>query len=187
MKKFTILLLTLIFTLSLSAIVMANVSLGMTGTRVASVQNMLIGTGYLTDGADGVFGSGTQAAVQRFQADHGLTADGIVGTQTMNALSTASGQPIPVDNTIVMEATAYTADDPGNSGYTATGQPLAYGMVSVDPNVIPLGSQLYIEGYGYAVAADTGGGIVGNRIDLAMDSVSNALNFGRRDVVVHVL
>lgn len=60
MKKFTILLLTLIFTLSLSAIVMANVSLGMTGTRVASVQNMLIGTGYLTDGADGVFGSGTQ-------------------------------------------------------------------------------------------------------------------------------
>ena len=178
MKKFTILLLTLIFTLSLSAIVMANVSLGMTGTRVASVQNMLIGTGYLTDGADGVFGSGTQA---------GLTADGIVGTQTMNALSTASGQPIPVDNTIVMEATAYTADDPGNSGYTATGQPLAYGMVSVDPNVIPLGSQLYIEGYGYAVAADTGGGIVGNRIDLAMDSVSDALNFGRRDVVVHVL
>ena len=169
MKKFTILLLTLIFTLSLSAIVMANVSLGMTGTRVASVQNMLIGTGYLTDGADG------------------LTADGIVGTQTMNALSTASGQPIPVDNTIVMEATAYTADDPGNSGYTATGQPLAYGMVSVDPNVIPLGSQLYIEGYGYAVAADTGGGIVGNRIDLAMDSVSDALNFGRRDVVVHVL
>ena len=132
---------------------------------------MLIGTGYLTDGADGVFGSGTQAAVQRFQADHGLTADGIVGTQTMNALSTASGQPIPVDNTIVMEATAYTADDPGNSGYTATGQPLAYGMVSVDPNVIPLGSQLYIEGYGYAVAADTGGGIVGNRIDLAMESV----------------
>ena len=64
---------------------------------------------------------------------------------------------------------------------------MAYGMVSVDPNVIPLGSQLYIEGYGYAVAADTGGGIVGNRIDLAMDSVSDALNFGRRDVVVHVL
>lgn len=187
MKKYTILLLTLLFTLSFSIIVMANVSLGMTGTRVASVQNMLIGTGYLTDGADGVFGSGTQAAVQRFQADHGLTVDGIVGTQTMNALSAASGQPIPVDNTIVMEATAYTADDPGNSGYTATGQPLAYGVASVDPDVIPLGSRLYIEGYGYAVAADTGGAIVGNRIDLAMDSVADALNFGRRDVVVHVL
>jgi 3D (Asp-Asp-Asp) domain-containing protein len=187
LKKYTILLLTLLFTLSFSIIVMANVSLGMTGTRVASVQNMLIGTGYLADGADGVFGSGTQAAVQRFQADHGLTVDGIVGTQTMNALSAASGQPIPVDNTIVMEATAYTADDPGNSGYTATGQPLAYGVASVDPDVIPLGSRLYIEGYGYAVAADTGGAIVGNRIDLAMDSVADALNFGRRDVVVHVL
>lgn len=187
MKKYITLLFTLLFTLACSVMVMANVSLGMTGTRVESVQNMLIGTGYLTGGADGVFGSGTQSAVQRFQADHGLAADGIVGTQTMNALSTASGQPISVDNTIVMEATAYTADDPGNSGYTATGQPLAYGVVSVDPDVIPLGSQLYIEGYGYAVAADTGGSIVGNRIDLAMDSVDDALNFGRRNVVVHVL
>ena len=60
-------------------------------------------------------------------------------------------------------------------------------MVSVDPDVIPLGSQLYIEGYGYATAEDTGGSIVGNRIDLAMDSITEALNFGRREVVVYVL
>ena len=86
-----------------------------------------------------------------------------------------------------MEATAYTAEDGGGDGYTATGQYLQRGMVAVDPDVIPLGSQLYIEGYGYAVAADTGGAIVGDRIDLAMDSTSEALNFGRRDVVVYVL
>lgn len=60
-------------------------------------------------------------------------------------------------------------------------------MVAVDPSVIPLGTQLYIEGYGYAVAADTGGAINGNHIDLAMDSVSEALDFGRQQVVVHVL
>lgn len=67
------------------------------------------------------------------------------------------------------------------------GHQLKRGCVSVDPNVIPLGSRLYIEGYGYAVADDTGGSIVGNRIDLAMDSNAEALNFGRKDVVVHVL
>ena len=69
----------------------------------------------------------------------------------------------------------------------ANGHRLQRGMVAVDPDVIPLGTQLYIEGYGYAVADDTGGAIVGNRIDLAMDSTSEAENFGRRDVVVYVL
>ena len=132
---------------------------------------------------------------EQFQADHGLTADGVVGSQTMEALSEASGRPIPEESSstegyqrrLVMEATAYTAADGGGDGYTATGQYLQRGMVAVDPDVIPLGSQLYIEGYGYAVAADTGGAIVGDRIDLAMDSTSEALDFGRRDVVVYVL
>lgn len=88
---------------------------------------------------------------------------------------------------IVMEATAYTAAEGSGTGLTATGQPLQRGMVAVDPDVIPLGTQLYVEGYGYAVAADTGGAIVGNHIDLAMDSVSEALDFGRQQVVVHIL
>ena len=113
----------------------------------------------------------------------------------MEALSEASGRPIPEESSstegyqrrLVMEATAYTAADGGGDGYTATGQYLQRGMVAVDPDVIPLGSQLYIEGYGYAVAADTGGAIVCDRIDLAMDSTSEALDFGRRDVVVYVL
>ena len=51
-------------------------------------------------------------------------------------------------------------------GITRSGMPLTKGIVAVDPNVIPLGTRLYIPGYGFAVAADTGGGIVGDRIDL---------------------
>jgi uncharacterized protein YabE (DUF348 family)/3D (Asp-Asp-Asp) domain-containing protein len=51
-------------------------------------------------------------------------------------------------------------------GITATGVPVTKGIVAVDPNVIPLGTRLYIPGYGFAVAADTGGGIIGNMIDL---------------------
>ncbi|WP_301859930.1 peptidoglycan-binding protein [uncultured Megasphaera sp.] len=177
-----------------SSLVCAKVEIGMTGSVVQSVQYMLMDTGYLADGADGAFGPATEAAVKRFQADYGLDVDGIVGSQTMAALSEASGREIPAESEnsgyqqrIVMDATAYTADDPGNSGYTATGKRLQRGMVSVDPSVIPLGTQLYVEGYGYATAEDTGGAIYGNRIDLAMDSTDEALNFGRQDVVVYVL
>jgi 3D (Asp-Asp-Asp) domain-containing protein len=190
-----LILLTALFVFACCSLVCAKVEMGMSGSVVQSVQYMLQDTGYLSDGADGVFGNATANAVERFQTDHGLDADGVVGSQTMAALSEASGREIPNEaenaegyqRRIVMEATAYTADDPGNSGYTANGHRLQHGMVSVDPDVIPLGTQLYVEGYGYAVADDTGGAIVGNRIDLAMDTTSEALDFGRRDVVVYVL
>jgi 3D (Asp-Asp-Asp) domain-containing protein len=62
-----------------------------------------------------------------------------------------------------------------------------YGLVAVDPRVIPLGTHLYVEGYGFALAADTGGAIKGNRIDLCYDSVAFANRFGRKKVRVHVL
>lgn len=195
MRNRILVLLTALFVCAFSSLVCAKVEMGMSGSVVQSVQYMLEDTGYLSDGADGIFGDGTATAVRRFQADHGLDVDGIVGSQTMAALSETSGREVPAEpensggyqQRIVMEATAYTADDPGSSGYTAGGHRLERGLVSVDPDIIPLGTKLYIEGYGYAVADDTGGAIVGNRIDLAMDSTGEALDFGRRDVVVYVL
>lgn len=63
-------------------------------------------------------------------------------------------------------ATWYTAASAGGGGITATGVPVTKGIVAVDPRVIPLGTRMYIPGYGYGVAADTGGGIIGNMIDL---------------------
>lgn len=88
-----------------------------------------------------------------------------------------------------MVATAYTADSAQfePTGRTATGMPARYGVVAVDPRVIRLGSRLFIPGYGTAIAADTGGAIVGNRIDLCMDSYRSALNWGRQPVKVYVL
>ncbi len=86
-----------------------------------------------------------------------------------------------------MVATAYTANCYGCSGTTASGQRAGHGIVAVDPRVIPLGSHLYIPGYGHAVAGDTGGAIHGNRVDLGFNSNADAMQFGRRSVTVYVL
>ena len=88
-----------------------------------------------------------------------------------------------------MEATAYTAwtATSNPTGRTASGTPAGYGVVAVDPRVIRLGSHVFVPGYGLAVASDTGGAIVGNRIDLCMESVRDALIFGRRPVKVYVV
>lgn len=84
---------------------------------------------------------------------------------------------------------------PGDKGYgiTASGMYARRGCVAVDPKVIPLGTRLYIEApdgswsYGEAIAADTGGAIKGNKIDLFMDSYTECINFGRRSAIVYVL
>ena len=88
---------------------------------------------------------------------------------------------------IQMVATAYTPYCTGCSGITASGRPAGHGIVAVDPRVIPLGTRLYIPGYGYAIAGDTGGAIVGYRIDLGYTSYRDAMQFGRRAVTVYRL
>jgi 3D (Asp-Asp-Asp) domain-containing protein len=92
-----------------------------------------------------------------------------------------------VRGAMLMLATAYTADCAGCGGMTAIGRRAGFGIVAVDPRIIPLGTRLYIPGYGLAIAGDTGGDIVGNRIDLGFDSQRGALLFGRRDVTVYRL
>lgn len=90
----------------------------------------------------------------------------------------------------VMEATAYDPGPKSNypfTGITARGTKARYGVVAVDPRVIPLGSRLYIPGYGEAVAEDTGSAIKGNRIDLCFETLPEAVRFGRRPMQVYVL
>lgn len=87
------------------------------------------------------------------------------------------------DRAVYMTASAYTY----TGRNTACGLQPAVGLVAVDPKLIPLGSRLYIEGYGYATAADTGGAIKGNRIDLFMEDEGQCRSWGRRSVKVYVL
>ena len=86
-----------------------------------------------------------------------------------------------------MEATAYLPGDGDGRGITATGIKATWGVVAVDPKVIPLGSRVYVPGYGFAIAADTGGAIKGRKIDLCMEDYGQAIQFGRRPVEVYVL
>ena len=90
---------------------------------------------------------------------------------------------------MTMTATAYDPYNCGGSGSgrTASGIRAGRGVVAVDPRVIRLGTKLYIEGYGFAVAGDTGGAIKGRKIDLGHDSNRSARQFGRKKVVVHVI
>ncbi|WP_144460956.1 3D domain-containing protein [Siminovitchia fortis] len=92
--------------------------------------------------------------------------------------------------TMKVRATAYTAKCKGCSGITATGINLKKNpnakVISVDPKQIPLGSKVYVEGYGMAIAGDTGGAIKKNKIDLHMPTKKKALNWGVRTVKIKV-
>ncbi len=70
---------------------------------------------------------------------------------------------------------------------TAIGLKPKYGVIAVDPRVIPLRSKLYVEGYGYGIAGDTGSAIKGNRIDLCFDTHREAVRYGRKSVKVYIL
>ncbi len=95
--------------------------------------------------------------------------------------------PIRFKNRMIMEASAYTPFDDGQSGITASGIPAKRGIVAVDPRVVPLGTRVYVPGYGVAIAADTGGAIKGSKIDLCIEDYNEAIRFGRRKVEVYIL
>ena len=125
----------------------------------------------------------------------------IVEKGTLTMVATSRGDNIRYSKVITMNATAYdmsfqsTGKRPGDKyyGITASGTKLRPGVVAVDPNVIPLGTKLYIESidktsdYGYASAEDRGGSIKGNKIDLFFESAQAVKKFGRRTVKVYIL
>ncbi len=107
-----------------------------------------------------------------------------------------ASRPTNYSKVEVFEATAYDASPADNgpwAGVTSTGMPMGYGVIAVDPSVIPYGTKMYIEScdgkyvYGYAIAGDCGGAIKGKRVDLFYWSRSQCLDFGRRSVNIYFL
>lgn len=90
-----------------------------------------------------------------------------------------------------VSASAYTASCAGCSGITKTGLNLKKNpglkVIAVDPRVIKLGTKVYVDGYGYAVAGDIGGAIKGNKIDVFIPTKSAALKWGRKNVKIKIL
>lgn len=159
----------------------------MRGENVKIVQKLLSEAGFYNGDIDGIFGNETLNAVKTYQFSKGLLVDGVVGEETLKFLKRSDNKTDRKMRSIVMHASAYSAFDPGNGKYTANGTLLKKGIAAVDPSVIPLGTRLFIPGYGEAIADDVGGSIKGNRIDLAFDSRDDALQFGVRNVIVYIV
>ena len=107
-------------------------------------------------------------------------------TETTQAAAASSNQG---GYYLTVEATAYSYNEAGLSSYTADGTNLVSepNVIAVDPSVIPLGSYVEIPGYGIFRAADTGGAIYGNRIDVHLVNLNDVYNFGRRTITIRVL
>lgn len=113
------------------------------------------------------------------------------GSVGSNTITTASGAVYSYTRALTVSATAYSCE--GYTGYTYSGTVARVGAIAVDPNVIPLGTKMYVVSndgqyvYGYCVAEDIGGGIKGNRIDLYFDTFDECWDFGVRDCTVYIL
>lgn len=107
----------------------------------------------------------------------------IIAVGTLRTVN-RGGSNLRYREVIDARATAYNSM---TGVYTATGHKAAYGVVAVDPRVIPLGTRLYVENYGYATALDVGGAIKGNRIDVFLPTEAECRKWGVRTVKVYIL
>lgn len=116
----------------------------------------------------------------------------VLGTLPVLPVS-RGGDPVPYTKVVKMRATAYSPTGGATSAYTASGRKAvrgsgeAYSTIAVDPGVIPYGTKVFVQGYGFAVAADTGSAIVGNTIDVFFNTKQEALNWAVKYVNVYIL
>ncbi|WP_096516041.1 3D domain-containing protein [Clostridium perfringens] len=126
--------------------------------------------------------------IESLKAEEAAKNNASNSSGTLNSAS--SSQPSSdgkYKKTLSMEATAYSGGTLTAMGLKPVRDPGGISTIAVDPSVIPLGSKVYIPGYGYAIASDTGGVIKGNIIDLYMNSHDECTSWGRRQVTLHIV
>lgn len=134
------------------------------------VDRQLVDSKVIQEARDEIIGLGTREVWKTLN-----TSGGAIRYRDLHEMTATAYYPGP-------ESTGKWAD-----GYTATGVKAGFGVAAVDPKVIPLGSRLYVPGYGHALAADVGGAIKGKRIDLCFETYQEAIQYGRRKVKVYIL
>jgi len=115
----------------------------------------------------------------------------VQGTYPLMPVS-SDGQPLGYSRVFTARATAYSAIHGIGKTYTASGRkavrdPNGYSTIAVDPSIIPFGTRLFVEGYGFAIAADSGTGVLGNTIDVFFDTYQESCNWAVKYVKVYIL
>lgn len=146
-------------------------SSGLTSSAVADIQSALKALGYL-ENPSGAYDSATRTAIEMFQEDNALPSDGIAGDETLALLLSDSAKNWTLADGIYTGDKRIWREPPkdgvdgwssiaadkisaySGSSVTSTGAECKLGTASVNPNAIPIGTELYIPGYGYAIAAD---------------------------------
>lgn len=154
---------------------------------------ILPGDGLAISGDQKIATSSNQGNTQKNQSTS-TPKKNVQNYQTEEKTTNQPKEQVPVASSgkeMTVTATAYTAYCEGCSGTTYTGIDLRANpnqkVIAVDPSVIPLGSRVWVEGYGEAIAGDIGGAIKGNIIDVFLEHQQEALNWGRRTVKIKVL
>lgn len=164
-----------------------NLKQGDRGREVALLQNLLTLHGFSPGSMDGIYGGGTVNSVKKFQHFWGMEETGRADEEVWEKLHNAPIFRGEYKDVLYMRSTAYTPYDSGGTGRTARGNVAGKGHAAVDPNVIPLGSLIFIEGYGYALADDIGGSVNGHVVDVGVDTLDQAYSWGTRHVNVYIV
>ena len=171
---------------------------GSKGEAVRVLQTKLIELEYLKGKPSGVFDKATKEAVRKFQRDRNIEVDGICGPQTQAELKKKNLKKAPeaAKETEAREKAEQEAakkkaaqDEELYKAAVREGKSITVtaGVIAVDPSFIPIGTRVYIPGYGEAIAEDIGGAIVGNIIDIAFDTHEEAIEFGRQELEIYIL
>ncbi|WAG56320.1 G5 domain-containing protein [Clostridium estertheticum] len=163
-----------------------NITLNVTYENGKEVARKVVKETLVTQPKDKIIVQGTMPAVS-------VSRGSSISRESTAAKATPiSSKSNSYSKTFSVKTTAYWGSEGTNNTYTASGQkavrnPNGYSTVAVDPSVIPLGTKLYIEGYGNAIAADTGSAIKGNFIDLFFNNEGECGDWGVQYLTVHIL
>ena len=148
----------------------------------------ILSTKVISEPKNKVIEQGTKEnTVSRGSSSSNSISNGNTVNNSNNSNSGGGSSQATGVKTMVMESTAYYQGSITATGTRPRRNPGGLSTVAVDPRVIPLGSKLYIEGYGYAIAEDTGGAIKGNIVDVFLNTANECRNWGRRNVKVTVV